>query len=77
MKQRGVTELCCAEKMAPIDIHQCFPNGCGDQTMGVSTVRGGCCISAVVTVGHVCWCRLLRAQHAGSRSLVVKMHSSW
>ena len=40
MKKRCVTEFLHAEKMAPN----------GDQTVDVSTVRGGCCISAVVTV---------------------------
>ena len=38
---------------------------------------GEWCISAVVTVGHLCWCRLLCAWHAASCSSVVKMHSEW
>ena len=38
---------------------------------------GGWCISAVVTatVDHLHWCRLLRAQHAGSCSSLVKINS--
>jgi len=35
------------------------------------------CISAVVvlTGGHLCWCRFWQAWHAGSCSLLMKMHS--
>ena len=38
------------EKMVPTDIHWCLLNVGGDQTVDVSTVRGGWCVSAVVTV---------------------------
>jgi len=40
---------------------------------------GGWCSSAVVTatVGHLCSCRLLWAQHASSCSVLVKIHSWW
>ena len=36
-------------------------------------------ISAMVTVtvGHLCWCRFLQVQHAGSFPLLVKMHRYW
>ena len=50
MKQRCVTEFLHTEKMAPTDIHQLLLNVDGDQTVDVSTVRGGWCVSAVVTV---------------------------
>jgi len=38
---------------------------------------GGVCVSAGVTttVAHLCWCRCLWAQHAGSCSLLARMHS--
>ena len=39
MEQRGVLEFHRAEKMAPIDIHQCLLNAYGNPTMDVSTVR--------------------------------------
>ena len=39
MKKRCVTEFLHAEKIAPIDIHQCLLNVYGDQTVDVSTVR--------------------------------------
>jgi len=32
--------------------------------VAVSTVRAGWCTSAVMTVGHLCWCRFLRVWHA-------------
>ena len=38
---------------------------------------GGWCVSAVVTLGHLCWYKLLWAWHAGSYSSLVKMHSLW
>ena len=49
MKQRYVSEFLRVEKMAPIDIHQCWLNIYGDQTVDVSTV------SDVMTaaVGHL------------------------
>jgi len=37
----------------------------------------GWCVSAVVTVGHLHWYRLSWARHAGSCSLLVKIHSYW
>jgi len=51
-------------KIAPTDIPQWLLNICGVQTVDVSTVRGGWCILAVVTVtaGHLHWCRFLQAQ---------------
>ena len=51
----------------------------GDQAMGMSTVGGGGCVSAVstATAGHLCYCRFLPAEHAGSCSSLVKMHSRW
>ena len=48
-----ITELLHMEKMAPTDIHWCLLNVCRDQALDMSTVRGGCCISAVATVGHL------------------------
>jgi len=39
VKKRCVTVFLHAEKMAVIDIHQCFLNIYGDQTVDVSTVR--------------------------------------
>jgi len=57
MKQKSVTEFLHAEKMAPTDIHRRLLNVNGDQTVGVGTMRGGCCISAVMTAVHVHWCR--------------------
>jgi len=44
--------------MVPIDIHQCLLNVSGDQRVDVSSVTGGWCIPAVVTVGHLHWCGL-------------------
>jgi len=41
------------EKMAPTDIHQHLVNIYGDQTVDVSTVSGGWCVSALVTVAVV------------------------
>jgi len=38
MKQRCVIEFLHAEKIAPIDIHQCLLNVYGDHTVDVSTV---------------------------------------
>jgi len=49
MKRRCVTEFLHAEKMPPADIHQHLLNIYGDQTVDVSTVRGGWCVSAAVT----------------------------
>ena len=37
----------------------------------------GWCVSAVVTVGHLHWCRFWRAEHAGSCSSLAKIHSWW
>ena len=45
--------------------------------VGVSTVSRGWCISTVVTVGHLCLCKLLWAWHAGFCSLLAKMHRWW
>ena len=39
MKQRCINEFFQVEKIVPIDIYQCLPNACGDQTVEVSTVR--------------------------------------
>jgi len=39
MKQRGGTEFLHAEKIAPIDTHQCLLSIHGDQTVAVSAVR--------------------------------------
>ena len=39
MKERCVTEFLHVEKMASTDIHQCWLNVSGDQTVDVSTVR--------------------------------------
>jgi hypothetical protein len=38
-KQRGVIEFVHAERIAPVDIHRCLLNVCGDQTVDVSIVR--------------------------------------
>ena len=79
MKQRCGTEFLRVENVAPIDTHRCTLYIYGGQTVDVSTVRGGCCVTAVVAaaVGHLRWCRLLQVQHAGSCSLLVKVHSCW
>jgi len=50
MEQRCVIELLHAEKMAPDDTHQCSLNVHGDQTVDVSSMRGGWCISAEATM---------------------------
>lgn len=39
MKKRCGIEFLHVEKMAPIDIYQCFLNTSGEQTVDVSTVR--------------------------------------
>ena len=39
LKHWGGIEFLCAEKMAPIEVHRCFLNLCGDQTVDASTVR--------------------------------------
>lgn len=39
MKHRCITEFLCEEKIAPINIHQCLLNICGEQTVDVGTVR--------------------------------------
>jgi len=75
MKQRDVIEFLPAERMTPFDIHQHLPNISGDQTVDVSTVRAGWCVSSLVTVARLHWCRLLQVQHSGSCSLLVRMHS--
>ena len=62
---------------APTDIHQCLLKVDGDQPVDVSTVRAGWCIPAVATVDNLCWCGFWLAQHAGSCSLLMKMHSWW
>jgi len=54
MKQRDGTEFLHMEQMAPTAIHQHLQNVYGDQTVGVSRVRGGRCVAAVVTVRHLC-----------------------
>ena len=41
MKQRCVTGSLHADKMAPVDIHQCLLNPYGEQKMDVSTERSG------------------------------------
>ena len=68
MKQRYVTEFFHLEKMVPTDIHWCLLNVNGDQTVDMTIVKWWWCVSAVVTVtvGHLCWCRFLQAQHARS-----------
>jgi len=38
MKQRAIKELLHVKKMAPADIHQCFRNVYGDQTVDVRAV---------------------------------------
>ena len=67
------------KKMAPTDIHQHLLNVYGDQTVNVSTVRGGWCVSAVapVTVAHLHMCRFSEVWHAGSCLLLVEMDSYW
>jgi len=37
--------------------------------------NSGWCVSAVGTVGHLRWCRLLQAWHAGFCSQLARMHS--
>jgi len=61
MKQRCTTELFQVGKVAPTDIHEHLLNIDGHQPVDASAVRGGWCISAVVTVtvGHLHRCRLL------------------
>ena len=63
MEQRCDTEFLHAEKMAPTDIHQCLQRVYGDQTVDVSTVRGGWCISAVVEISVLLWCRFTQQLH--------------
>jgi len=41
MKQSGVSEFLCVEKMAPTDIHRHWLNIYVDQTVDVSTAVGG------------------------------------
>ena len=64
MEKRGGIEFLPAEKTAPTDIQWCLLNVDEGQAVHVSTVRGGWCVSAVGTVGHLCWCRLLWVWHA-------------
>ena len=56
MKQTNGTEFLHVENMAPTAIHQHLLNVSG---VGVSTVRGGWSVPAVVAVteGHLCRCR--------------------
>ena len=69
MQQNGVIGSLHADKMAPIDIHQCLLNIYGDQAVDVSTVGwDGWYVSAVATRGHLQWCSLLQVQHANSCS---------
>ena len=77
MKQRSVTEILHVGKMALIDIHWDLLNVYEDQTVGVSTVRQWVVCFISDDSGHFHWCGLLQAQHAGSRSPLVKMHSEW
>ena len=77
---KGV-EFLHAEKMASIDIHGYLLSIYGDQTVYLSTVRWWMvCFSSgnshVKDEPHSRQpCRCLRAQHAGSCSLLAKMHS--
>ena len=72
IKQRCEIEFLHEEKIIPTDTHLHLLNVYGDQ------MRSWWCISAVatVTVGHLYWCRFLQAWHAGSYSVLTKMHSS-
>ena len=63
-KQRCITEFLHVEKIALIDIHWCLLNVDGHKSVGASTVRGEWYVSAVVTVHHQLWRRLLGAWHA-------------
>ena len=56
MKQRGVTELLYAEKIAPTDIHQSLLNIYADQAADVCTVRWWV-MKHCETVGHFHWCK--------------------
>jgi len=62
--------------MASTDIHWCFMNVFGDQTVEVSAVRWWVvCFYGGDSVSLHC-CRFLWVQHAGSCSSLAKMHSS-
>ena len=64
VKQGCAVEFLHAEKMASIDIHQCFPNIYGDQTVDVSTVRR--------------WVVHFSSGYSGSPSLVqILMRVAW
>jgi len=51
IKQSCGSEFLHMEKMAPTDIHCHMLNVYGEQTVDVSTVRNGWCVSALVMVG--------------------------
>jgi len=57
MKRRYGIEFLHAKKITPIDIKQHLLKAYEDQTVDVSTVRQRVVLSAVVTVGHLHWCR--------------------
>lgn len=70
-KRKYFTELLHAEKLASIDINQNILNsGCKH-----SEVLG--CVSPVMKASmcHLCFCKFLGMQHAGSCSLHAKMRS--
>jgi len=49
------------KEKAPTDIHQCFQNVYGDQTVYMSTVRWRMVhfSRGSSDSGHICWCRFL------------------
>ena len=53
IKQRGGIEFLHIEEMAHTDIYWLLLNTYGDQTVDVSTVRAGWCVSADVTAAVV------------------------
>lgn len=56
VEQRGETDLLRVEKSGTQGHSSMLVNICGDQTVDVSAASGGWCVSAVLTVGHPCWC---------------------
>ena len=56
MKQRGVFEFLCEEKVVPAVIHQCLLIVYEDQTLDVMQWSNRC----VLAVGHLHWCRFLQ-----------------
>ena len=84
MKQRCVIELLHVEKMAPIGIHCCLLNVCGEQTANVLTLRQWVmCFSSgdsgsplLVQIFTSAACRLLFAAGKNTQLMMVTMLKS-